>query len=257
MRAFFLPLLLFFFSCSSNNVHHLKVAATKTPHGEILQFVKKKLREEGIDLQIINVEDYSAPNRDLVQRKIDANFFQHVPFLDNQIEDYHYCLIPYALTHIEPMGLYSNNFNSIEEIPPNAKVAIPNDPTNQSRALLLLQKAGLIRLNSNDLTHLTAANIVENPRYLVLISLDAQSLAKALKIVDLAAIPTNFVLQTKISPSDALFKENASSPYVNALVIRCGDETRQDLQKLKAALLSPETRQFILEHFHGALIPVF
>ena len=251
--------LLAFYSCSSTppTGHILKVGASPTPHAIILNSIKGDLKKEGIDLKIVEIDDYNIPNRSLADKELDANYFQHEQFLQQQISDYHYCLVPIAKIHIEPMGLYSHNLASLSDIPYGAKIAIPNDPSNEKRALLLLEQAGLIDLKPSS-TNATAQAISKNPKQLQFLEIDAALLPRILDDVAVAAIPTNFALQAGLSPSkDALAHEDASSPYVNVLVIRCKDETREDLQKLKDALTSDKTRQFILDYFHGEIVPAF
>ncbi len=247
-----------FFGCSSNNkkLQTLKVAASPTPHAIILNSVKEDLKKEGINLEIIEIDDYNIPNRSLADKEIDANYFQHEQFLKNQINEYHYCLVPVAKIHIEPLGLYSHTLSSLNDLPDAAKIAIPNDPTNEARALSLLEQEHLITLQGGTLS--TVLSIDKNPKDLQFLELDAALLPRVLDEVSLAAIPTNYALQAGLSPSkDALARENSSSPYANILVVRCGDESREDIQKLKEALTSDKTRQFIINRFHGEIVPAF
>ncbi|MBS3905274.1 MAG: methionine ABC transporter substrate-binding protein [Simkania sp.] len=244
-------------ACTSPR-HELKVAATPTPQAEILKFVKDDLKKEGIDLKIIKVYDYNIPNQSLANKEIDANYFQHEAFLENQEAQFHYCLVPLAKVHIEPLGLYSKTLTSLNDLPDGSKVAIPSDPTNEARALRLLAKEGLITLNQDATNQISLFSIETNPKHLQFFVIDASILPMFLDDVALAAIPTNYALQAKLSPeNDALAKEDASSPYTNELVVRCGDESREDLLKLKAALTSAKTRAYILEHFHGEILPAF
>jgi D-methionine transport system substrate-binding protein len=259
IRILLLTCLFAFCGCSSKPPaeHVLKVGASPTPHAIILNSVKGDLKKEGIDLQIIEIDDYNIPNRSLADKELDANYFQHEQFLQQQIDDYHYCLVPIAKIHIEPMGLYSHSLSSLSDVPYGAKIAIPNDPSNEKRALQLLEKAGLISLKQSNKAS-TIQAISKNPKQLQFLEIDAALLPRILDDVSLAAIPTNYALQADLSPSkDALVHEDASSPYVNVLVVRCGDETKEDLQKLKAALTSDKVRQFILNHFHGEIVPAF
>ncbi len=247
-----------FFGCSSPQQHELKVAASTTPHAEILAFIKEDLKAQGIDLKIITIDDYNIPNRSLAEKEIDANYFQHEQFLSNQIAQFHYCLVPLAKVQIEPMGLYSKKETSLSALCKGNTVAIPNDPTNESRALRLLEKEGLITLSQKASSLATIRNIEKNPKELEILEIDAALLPRTLRDVHVAAIPTNYALQAGLSPEkDALAKEDASSPYVNILVVRCGDESRADLILLKQALNSDKVRQYIVEHFQGALIPAF
>jgi len=243
-------------SSSSKETPTLKVAASPTPHAIILNSVKEDLKKEGINLEIIEIDDYNIPNRSLADKEIDANYFQHEQFLQNQIAEHHYCLVSIATIHIEPLSLYSHTISSLSDLPDAAKIAIPNDPTNEGRALALLEQQSLISLKAgpNSTIHM----ISKNPKQLQFLEIDAALLPRILDDVSLAAIPTNYALQAGLSPAkDALAHEDSSSPYVNVLVVRCGDETREDLQKLKEALTSDKTRQFILDRFHGEIVPAF
>jgi D-methionine transport system substrate-binding protein len=245
-------------SCSSEQEKGLKVIATPVPHAEMLEFIKNDLKEKGIDLKIIIVDDYNTPNRALANHEADANFFQHLPYLEDQIKQFNYPIESIAKIEIEPMGIYSKKKKSLAELKNKATVAIPNDPTNEGRALLLLQEHGVIQLdNSKNLTA-TVLNIKSNPKNIHFIEMDAAMIPRTLEDVDAAAINTNWALQVNLNPSkDALVLEDASSPYVNVLAIRKGDENRPDIQALKAAMTSEKMRTFIQEKYHGAVSPTF
>lgn len=245
-----------FFGCASGSKQTLKVAATEVPHAHMLEFIKSDLKAQGIHLQIVLTSDYNMPNRALAEGEVDANFFQHTFFLKQQIEQFHYPLVSIAVVEIEPMGICSKKIQSLSDLN-NARVAIPNDPTNAARALLLLQEQGLIRLSSDD-REASVLNIMDNPKHLKFIEVDASMLPRALDDVDLAVINTNYALQAKISPlMDALVLEDVDSPYANVLVVRKGDENRPDIQALKEALTSEKMREFIWEKYKGAIIPAF
>ncbi len=241
----------------SNSPHSLKVAATAVPHAEILEAIKPDLEKEGVDLEIIIVEDYNTPNRALSHGEVDANFFQHPPFLEAQKADFGYSLTKIAEVHLEPMGLYSKKYKTVSELPNRAVVSIPSDPTNQARALVLLEKAGLISLKRHD-AKASILDILDNPKALEIIEIDSPLLARTLDDAALSAITTNFALQAGLSPDkDALVKEEGDSTlFANILVVREGDENRADIQKLKQALTSVKIRAFIRDHYHGAVIPV-
>lgn len=243
-------------ACDSHADHRLKVAATSVPHAEILEKAKPILAEDGVDLDIIIIEDYNTPNRALQEGEIDANFFQHLPFLESQIKDFGYTLEEFTPVHIEPMGLYSKKIHRLDELKNQAKIAIPNDPTNQARALFLLQSQQLIALSKNDLSA-TVYDIVENPHNFELIEIDPALLSRTLDDVDLAAITTNFALQAGIKPDkEALALESKESRFVNSVVIRHGEADREDLQKLKNALRSKEVSEYIRSRYQGTIIPV-
>lgn len=236
----------------------LKVAASPVPHAEILQVVKPLLQKEGIDLQIIEMTDYVRPNTALADKEIDANYFQHIPYLEKFAAERNLKLTYTAKVQIEPMGVYSKKIKTLDSLPPSAKVAIPNDPTNGGRALSLLAKQGLITLKDGVGVHATVSDIVTNPKNLKIVELEAPQLPRALDDVDLAVINTNFALEANLVPTkDALAIESNDSPYANILAVRQGDENRPEIVKLTQALNSPEVRQFITEKYNGAIIPAF
>ena len=260
MKAFFIifhiVILLSLTSCSSSNSHTLKVAATTVPHAEILEHIKPELREKGITLDVVVVEDYNIPNRALNDHEVDANFFQHLPFLEAQRADFGYQLESLAAIHIEPMGLYSLKIQKLADLSPHATIAVPSDPSNQARALLLLEQQGLLSLSRQDI-HTSVLDIKDNPQHFKIIEIDSPLLSRTLEDVDLAAITTNFALQAGLSPQkDALALEDAQSLFVNIVVIRTGENSHADLQALKKALTSSNTAQFITDQYQGAIIPI-
>ncbi len=243
--------------CSSEQKNALKVSASAVPHAQMLEFIKPDLRDQGIDLVVIIAEDYNIPNRALADHEIDANFFQHTPFLKEQIKQFHYPIEILAKVEIEPMGIYSTKVKSLSEIKRNARVAIPNDPTNEARALLLLQKAGLIQLKDSNNLQATVLNISSNPKHLRFLEVDAAMLPRVLEDVDAVAINTNYALQANLMPQkDALILEADDSPYVNVIAIRAGEADRPDIEALKKAMTSEKMRQFILEKYKGSVLPV-
>lgn len=259
MRHWFLIGLIFLCaSCSSSN-KVIKIAATAVPHAEILEVAKEDLRDEGIELKIIEVDDYNLPNRMVDEKQVDANFFQHKPFLEQQIHIHKYKLTPLTSVHLEPLGIYSEKYKSLEEIKNESIVAIPQDPTNEARALLLLEDVGLIKLkNKENQSFITILDIAENPKNLRFEELDAPYLPRALSDVDLAVIPVNFALQAKLNPTkDALALESTDSPYANIVVVRIEDEHKEEFEKLRHSLNSDKMRIFILEKYKGAIIPAF
>jgi len=244
--------------CSSKSKDELKVAASSVPHSQILEFIKPDLKAKGIDLDIIVTDDYNMPNRALTDHEIDANFFQHTPFLDEQINQFHYPIASLAHIEIEPMGIYSKKIESLSELKEKSLIAVPNDPTNETRALLLLQKQGLIELDDPNNLQATILDITKNPKHLRFIEVDAAMIPRSLEDVDAAVINTNYALQAQLSPTkDALVLEDKDSPYANILVIRSGDEHRPDIEALKAAMTSEKMRNFIKEKYQGAVLPAF
>ena len=243
---------------SSDKKVVLKVGATPVPHAEILNEIKPLLAKDGIDLQIIEFTDYVKPNLSLNDKEIDANFFQHEPYLKKFAADRKLDLVNLVAVHIEPMGVYSKKLKDIKSVPDGAKVAIPNDPTNGGRALNILAKAGLIKLKDGVGISATVGDIVENPKNLKITEAEAAMLPRTLDDVDLAVINSNFAMEAKLNPTkDALFIEPKDSPYANIVAVRKGDENRKEIQALKKALTSPEVKKFIEEKYKGAVIPAF
>lgn len=236
----------------------VKVAATSVPHAEILEFIKEDFEAKGYQLEIVVVEDYNIPNRALNDKEVDANFFQHFPYLEAQKADFDYKIDAMTKIHIEPMGLYSQSINELSELAEGSTIALPNDPSNEARALALLHNNGIIQLDDPDNGRATILNIVENPKNLKFKELDAAFLPRTLPDVDAAVINTNFALQAGLVPTkDALLIEGSESPYVNILTIRSGDESREDLKALEEVLTSDKTKTFILEKYEGAVVPTF
>lgn len=243
---------------SSDKKVVLKVGATPVPHAEILNEIKPLLAKDGIDLQIIEFTDYVKPNLSLNDKEIDANFFQHEPYLKKFAADRKLDLVNLVAVHIEPMGVYSKKLKDIKSVPDGAKVAIPNDPTNGGRALNILAKAGLIKLKDGVGISATVGDIVENPKNLKITEAEAAMLPRTLDDVDLAVINSNFAMEAKLNPTkDALFIEPKDSPYANIVAVRKGDENRKEIQALKKALTSPKVKKFIEEKYKGAVIPAF
>lgn len=243
------------FSCQSGE-KRLKIAASSTPHAEMLEVIRKDLKEKGITLEIVVIDDYHLPNRLLAEKQVDANFFQHGPFLENEIADFGYSLTPLAKIHIEPLGIYSRKFRKLAEVPDHAKITIPSDPSNEARALLLLEEAKLIKLRDKKGHFPTMVDIDYNPHSYQVTELDAPLLPRTLNDTDLAVIPGNFALQAHLFPEEALFLEGANSPYVNILVVRKGEEEREDLRLVAQLLRSQKVAYFLKERYHDGVILV-
>nr|WP_207648351.1 MetQ/NlpA family ABC transporter substrate-binding protein [Lutispora thermophila] len=236
----------------------LKVGATPVPHAEILEVVKPILEQKGIKLEIVVFDDYVQPNTALADKEIDANFFQHQPYLDNFNTERGLNLVSLAKVHVEPLGLYSKKIKNISELKDGSTIAIPNDATNNARALLLLQANGIIKLKDGGSITSSELDVVENPKNIKFEAVEAAQLPRVLEDVDAAIINTNFAIPAGLNPiRDALIIEDGSSPYANILVIRQGDESRQELKELAKALNSTEVKSFIQEKYEGAVIPAF
>jgi D-methionine transport system substrate-binding protein len=242
----------------SAQAESLSVAATAVPHAEILEFVKPALAKEGVELNIKVFTDYVQPNVQVAEKRLDANFFQHQPYLDEFNKSRGTQLTSVAGVHVEPFGAYSSQHKSLAELPQGANVVIPNDATNGGRALLLLQKAGVITLKPEAGILATPKDIVENPKAIKVRELEAATLPRVLTQVDLALINTNYALEAKLNPTkDALAIEGSDSPYVNILVARPDNKDSAAMQKLAKALNSAEVKAFITEKYQGAVVPAF
>ena len=237
----------------------LKVGASPVPHAEILEVVKPLLAKEGIDLQIVEFSDYVQPNLALNDKELDANFFQHEPYLDNFMTEHTDVKLANAGgIHIEPMGIYSKKIKKLDELKDGASIAIPNDPTNGGRSLLLLEKAGNIKLKEGVGVKATVQDIVENTKNIKFQEVEAAQVPRTLDDVDAAVINTNFAMQVNLVPTkDALFMEDSTSPFVNIVAVRKGDENRPEIQALLKALKSDEVKQFINDKYKGAVVPAF
>ncbi|MBQ7778409.1 MAG: MetQ/NlpA family ABC transporter substrate-binding protein [Oscillibacter sp.] len=235
----------------------LNVAASSTPHAVILEQVVDDLAEQGIDLQIHEYGDYIVPNTAVEEGEEDANYFQHIPYLEsfNAKEGTH--LVSVGGVHIEPMGVYAGKTATLEELSDGAVIAVPNDPTNEGRALLLLESLGLIKLKDSSNLEATPNDIVENPKNLTFKELEAAMIPNAVEEVDLSVINVNYALEAGFNPSeDALAIEAADSPYVNIVAVKEGNENSPAILALVTALQSEEIHDFILESFDGAVVPV-
>lgn len=236
----------------------LTVAATAVPHAEILEVVKPELAKQGVDLQIKIFNDYVQPNDQVVQDQLDVNYFQTEPYLQAYNKDRGTGLVTLAGIHIEPFGAYSRKFKSLDALPAGAQVAIPNDPSNNSRALILLHNNGVITLRDPRNAMSTLRDITTNPKNLKFRELDAAMLPRVLDQVDLALINTNYALDAGLNPvTDALAIEDKNSPYVNFVVGKSDKANDPRVQKLIAALKSEQVRKFIQEKYKGAVLPAF
>lgn len=246
------------FSISAQAEEILNVAATPVPHAELLEFVKPMLAKQGVELKVRVFTDYVQPNLQVQQKNLDANFFQHQPYLDEFNASRKTELVSVTVVHIEPFGAYSSKIKKLDELPDGASVAIPNDATNGGRALLLLDKAGVIKLKDNKSITATPKDIVDNPKNIKIRELEAATLPRVLTQVDMALINTNYALEAKLNPTkDALAIEGSDSPYVNILVARPDNKDSDAMQKLAKALHSAEIKQFIQEKYKGAVVPAF
>jgi D-methionine transport system substrate-binding protein len=245
-------------SLSATAAETLTVAATAVPHAEILEFIKPTLAAEGIDLKIKVFTDYVQPNIQVAEKRLDVNYFQTKPYLDEFNKGKGTNLVTVVGVHIEPFGAYSSKYKSLADLPEGATVAIPNEASNGGRALLLLAKAGVITLKNPNNPLSTLRDIAENPKKLKFREIEAATLPRILGQVDLALINTNYALDAKLNPTkDALAIESSDSPYVNYLVARPDNRDAPAVKKLAAALTSSEVKEFIARKYNGAVLPAF
>lgn len=243
---------------SAAQAEKLSVAATPVPHAELLEFVKPALAKDGVELDIKVFTDYVQPNVQVSDGQLDVNFFQHKPYLDSFNSERKTNLVSVGLVHVEPFGAYSSKIKSVDELKDGAQVALPNDPSNGARALLLLQKQGLIKLKDPSNILATARDIAENPKNLRFRELEAATLPRVLPDVDMALINTNYALEAGLNPvNDALFIEGEDSPYANLVAANADRKDDAAIQKLVKALQTDEVRAFIQEKYKGSIVPAF
>ncbi|WP_164969869.1 MetQ/NlpA family ABC transporter substrate-binding protein [Malaciobacter molluscorum] len=253
---------LFLGACSDNDKQKtqekkvIKVGATPIPHAEILKEVKKVLAKEGYTLEIVEFTDYVTPNIAVEEGELDANFFQHVPYLEEFNKNKNTHLVATVKVHLEPMGVYSHKIKSLSEIKEGDTIAVPNDPTNESRALDILQKEGL--LTFKDVKLKTAKDILDNPKNLKIDELDAPQLPRVLDEVTAAVINTNYALLANLNPlKDALAIESKDSPYANIVAVKKGNENKPYIKALDKAINSEEIKNFIRTKYKGSIVEAF
>ena len=233
----------------------IKVGVTAGPHAQIMEHVKQVAEKDGLKIQIIEFSDYVQPNAALASGDLHANSYQHAPYLDAQVKDRGYKLVKLANTANFTIGLYSKKVKSLSDLQQGAKFGIPNDPTNGGRVLLLLQEQGLIKLKPDAGLKATPLDVIENPKKLKFVALDAAQLPRSLDDLDASAINTNFAMSAGMRPKqDALVLERADGPYVNILAVREADLQQPWAQKLVKAYQSEATRTFVEKQFDGSVL---
>lgn len=239
----------------------LKIGASNTPHAVILEQAKPILAKEGIDLEIETYQDYVLPNQDLESKTIDANYFQHIPYLELQIKDNGYDFVNAGGVHIEPIGIYSKKYKSLEDLPKGATILLSNSVSDHGRMLSLLEAKGLIKLKDGiDKTAAEIKDIVDNPKDF---KFDANTAPELLVQMfeneegDAVLINSNYAIDNGLNPiEDAIALEDKESPYVNIIAVRAGDENKPEIKKLLEVLKSEEIQDFILKEWKGAVVPV-
>lgn len=232
-----------------------KIGVTAGPHAQIMEFVKGLAAKDGLKIDVIEFSDYVQPNAALAAGDLDANSFQHQPYLDAQIQDRGYKLANVGYTITFPMGIYSKKVKALDELPNGARVGVPNDPTNGGRALLVLQSQGLLKLKADAGLKATPLDIVENPKKLDIIELDAAQLPRSLSDLDAAAVNGNYAASAGLNPvTDAIAIEDAKGPYANVIAVRSEDKDQAWVAKLLKAYHSPETKEFVTSTFKNSVI---
>ncbi|WP_433533244.1 MetQ/NlpA family ABC transporter substrate-binding protein [Micromonospora sp. CA-263727] len=238
----------------------LKVGVSPVPHGEILTYIKDNLAEPaGLKLEIVEFTDYVQPNSALADGQLDANYFQHIPYLDEEKAAKGYKFTALKPVHIEPLGLYSKKVTSLADLPEKGVVAIPNDPSNSGRALNLLARNGVITLRDGAGVKATQRDIVDNPKQLEFRELEAAQLPRSLQDTAASIINGNYAIETGLTPAtDALVLEQGDdNPYANLVVVRDGGESDRRVQKLEELLHSAEVKKFIDEKYKGSVLAAF
>ena len=248
-------------SASGSDDKTIVVGASPTPHAEILKAAENVLKEKGYTLKITEFQDYMQPNMALENKELDANYFQHKPYLDEFNEKNGTKLVSAGAVHYEPLGLYAGKTKSLAELSDGATIAVPNDTTNEARALLLLEANGLIKLNPDAGLSATPKDITENPKNLNVQELEAAQLGRSLQDVDMAVINGNYALQADLKVTDALAKEEkdseAAQTYANVVAVREGDENSDKTKALMEALKSDDVKKFIEDTYQGSVVSIF
>jgi D-methionine transport system substrate-binding protein len=235
----------------------ISVGATPVPHAELLNLIKDDLAAQGITLKVVEFTDYVQPNVAVIAGNLDANFFQHIPYLETN-EEWSSKLVSAFGVHVEPFGLYSSKHKDINALPNGATIAIPNDPSNGGRALLLLQAKGFITLKAGVGLTATPRDITDNPKNFKFRELEAAQLPRSLQDVDAATINGNYALGAGLNPvKDSLIIEGADSPYVNIVVVKKGNENDPRIIALKNALLSKKVKDYIESQYNGGVAAIF
>ncbi len=246
-------------ACTSSNVKVIKVGASPAPHAEILELIKPLLAEKGYTLEIVEFTDYVLPNTTLQEGDLDANYFQHVPYLEYFNEKNGTTLVSVLAVHFEPLGLYPGKSSTIESIPDGATIAVPNDATNEHRALNLLASLGWITLDPAVTEGATVQNIIANPKNLTIVEIVAENLVNTLQDVDYAVINGNYALEADITDSVLITEDKdsvAAQTYANILAVKAGNEDDAKTKALIEALSSDEVKTFIEETYYPVVISV-
>jgi D-methionine transport system substrate-binding protein len=255
LRHYLLSILAFAALTGAASAETIKVGVTPGPHAQVLEAAKAVAAKKGLDIQIIEFSDYVVPNAALEAGDLQANSFQHQPYLDNQVADRKYKIVAVGNTINFPMGIYSKKVKTWDEVKSGATLAIPNDPTNGGRVLILLRDKGIIKLKDGTGFKPTLLDITENPKKLKITEVDAAQLPRTLPDVDVAGINTNYATQAGLDPvKDAILREDPKGPYANIIAVRAADKDKPWVKTLVESYQSPEVKAFIDEKFKGSVL---
>ncbi len=246
---------------ASGDVKKIKIGATPSPHAEILEEANKVLKDKGYELDIVVYNDYVQPNIAVDTGELDANFFQHYPYLESFNKERGTKVVSAGVIHYEPFGIYAGKVSSLADLKDGAKIAVPNDVTNEARALQLLAAQGLIKIKDGAGLTATKNDIVENPKNIELLEVEAAQVPRSLQDVDVAVINGNYAIEAGLKVKDALAVEDASSEaantYANIIAVKEGNEKSEAILALLDAIQSPEVKKFIEDKYEGAVVPLF
>lgn len=243
---------------SDSEANTIKVGVTAGPHEEIIQKVKEVAKKQGLNVEYTSFNDYVQPNTQLNEKQLDVNIFQHEPYLKQFNKDHGMNLVKVGNAVTFPMGIYSNKMKSLDKLKDGDKISLPNDPTNEARALMLLEKAKVIKLKSGVSLKATIKDIAENPKHIQFLELEAPMVPRSLSDVAVAAINTNYAIQAKLDPNkDAIFQEPKDSPWINIIAARPDNKDAENVKKLIKVYQSQEVKKYIDEHFKGSVIAAF
>lgn len=248
--------LLIIVSCGKNE-NRLVIGVSPVPHKELVELVKEDLKEKNIDLEIVEFNDYVQPNLALKDGSLDANFFQHTPYMNSFAKENNMEMVSVGAVHLEPLKIYADKIKTLNELEQGAKVLIPNDPTNRGRSLILLEVAGIIKLRDSKKLDSNIDDIVENPKNLEITALNAEQIGPRLDEVSIAVINTNIALASKIDKSKAIYVESKESPYSNIVAVLKEKENDPKILELMKALQSEKVKKYIDEKYQGEIVNAF
>lgn len=236
----------------------IKIGVTAGPHAEVMEEVAKEAKKQGINIKVVEFNDFVQPDKALSEGDLDLNSYQHQPYLDNMVKKQGMKLTSIGKTILMPMAVYSHKYKNLKDVPEGAQVTIPNDPSNGGRALLLIQQAGLIKLKNGTDVNASVADITENPKNLKFVELDAAQISRSLDDTDVACVNTNYAIPAGLNPQkDAVLVESKDSPYACVLAVRQGDENNETYKKILSIYQSAPIKKFIEDKYKGSILPAF